>query len=83
MMGTPVLGVVSGCESETTLLVYACATRRPIAVVRGSPSYVLLALVAIGLAPPVTPRGLRKHRDGTSITLVCDEPANGNAQCAR
>ncbi len=83
-MRVPLMGVVrTRAEEVLELRIYSCESRRAVAIVRGSSAYVLLALAAAGLTAPVTPRGLRKHRDGSDIAFIREQPANGNAKRAR
>lgn len=83
-MRVPLMGVVrTHAEEVLELKIYSRESVRPVAIVRGSRRYVLLALATVGLATPITPRGLRKHRHGTDVALICEQPANGNAKSAR
>lgn len=78
-MRVPVLGVVrtNGEDSERLELeLYSMSTRHRVAVVRGSRGYVLLALAAVGLAAPITPRGLVKNRHRSGVALVGYQPAH-------
>jgi hypothetical protein len=84
-MGLPLLGLLrSGGAEELELVLYAQGPRRRVAVVRGSPSYILLALTAVGLAsPPITPRGLREQGYRSGLSLVGYQPSHRHPKRAR
>ncbi len=79
------LGLISAEGDRVQLTLYAREHRRPVAVVIGSSGYVLLALVAVGLAAPapITSRRLLKHGDRSSVALVGYQPAHRHAKRLR
>lgn len=78
------LGLISTEGDRVQLTLYARERRRPVAVVIGSSGYVLLALVAVGLAAaPVASGRLRKHGDRSGVTLVGYQPAHRHAKRLR
>lgn len=70
-----VLGVISAHGGELSLTLFT-RTRNRIAVVVGSEPYLLRALGAVGLAPPIRP--LVKNRSGSELPLIRRKPSNGN-----
>ncbi len=71
-LASGVLGVIHANESELTLTLFS-RERRVVAVVIGSERYLLRALVAVGLAPPVA--ALAKDRRRPELPFVRKEPS--------
>lgn len=79
------VGVISTEGDRLQLTLYTRERRRPVAVVVGSSGYVLLALVAVGLAAPspVAARRLLKHGNRSSVALVGNQPAHRHTKRLR
>lgn len=72
--GAGVVGVIVRSPSGgLRLTLRSTATRRALAVVDGSEGYLLRALVAVGLPPPLV-ASLRKVGHGARLSLVGSEP---------
>lgn len=77
---TGLIGVISDHPDGKRLTLYSAEDRRPVAIVIGSHSYLLRALHAVGLAPPVA---VLAKDDHPGLAFIGSEPANGNVKCAR
>lgn len=72
-----VLALLTSNAAGCRMIVYCAQRRCRLAVIEGSPSYALLALFALGLAPSVP--AFAKDRDRAGVAFVGGEPANGGA----
>ena len=80
-----IVGVVTSADEELRLTLYSRreGKTRAIAIVVGSEPYVLRALVAVGLPPPISLPKYGDRRHGRELPLVGDQPADGNAKRPR
>ena len=69
-----VFGVIREDGGELELTIYSGNTRKRIAVVVGSETFLLLALAAAVLSPTVP--SLAEYRHRASVALVSGKPAN-------
>ncbi len=74
-VGAGLLGVITRRIGDTDLrlTLRSITTGRALAVVDGSEDYLLRALAAVGLTPPLV-TGLSKVRDGSGLALVGSKP---------
>ena len=81
--GSELIGAIETDAREgLRLTIYSRGrSRKPLAVVVGSESYLLRALTTLGLAPPIVP--LSEHWNGPRLAFVRSKPPNRASQNLR
>lgn len=72
------VAVVATQGDELRLTIRSLQTRRRVAVVVGSESFIRKALSTVGLGAATPIPGLFKHGNGAGVPFVRRKPADGN-----